>query len=376
MDSINKKTLSVGIVAVVLVYLIVGSVLTYRSEGRTQFVPNGLVIFLVTLPQYFIPNGFDESAYTISYVSPVNVYDSDVFSRNFWSSRGAALATVLSYWGRDNEDFYSSFSFLEGDRLLPLSRAAAGLGFSARTKQFTKIAELQEYINADAKTPLIVYNSYSNTFPRFLTAKVIIGISPKRKEIEFHDFFRGNNVIMKFRDFQALWPEHWIEEDKNKYLVVKPRDLEKALDGLLAREVLNPEEFESYPARLEIMDALEPIWGALFSSTLEENSAEQKRLLQEAISDTAFQSLHPATQVYYISVLARIFMLESDLESAQKVLEIALDLNQGLNGSFPPWGNLAITESPAVFIALGEFQALLGNVVRAEEYFAQAREIQ
>jgi len=330
-----------------------------KTAGKNKFIKLAIGLFLIAV--FFIglilfwankdkkaDNVILGLSYTVPGVPYHGIWNHQGEAAYFSGETAAAVFSVLNYWTPEIAKPIEVDKFFKAERKTGDSVGKESIikyvGLVAKDQYVIKSVvlkqeEIKQYINSEAKTPLLVYLPVSDEEPIELSYNpvvVIIGINENEKKIIVHDFWLGNNREISFAELNKLW-EKIKPKLRNKYLVIQPKNLKEALEKIDAKKV------ESYPARLPLMIKNEAmiknfVIGVAAQDALNYNLANS--FLSKVESDPGFQvDLIPVIQVQVLARLSAIRLQNKDLSAAlsyvNRAIELNHDIDKPLNNGWP-----------------------------------------
>ncbi len=295
----------------------------------------------------------------------------------------AAVASILGYWGDNRfslEDLVERFppdKFFNSEEIYKFfedngyERGKVGW---VGTKEGLAISRIKRYVNLQQNIPIIVYQVQPGTPERYPGIyRVVIGLFDKNEKVVVHDYNFGNNYEIPYADFEKMF-----QSNRGAIMAVWPS---ADLAPSLKRELPAP----SYPKRIEAMDKLGPLLTKRNKVVLLARDGQYGGAIEvqrEIVNDPAFSYFHPAYKVFFLSMLAKYFLLAGQPDETINLINSKiLPLNNNLTEPYADWpdqsdGLTAFGDKMAFpFRLLGQAYLEKGNEESARKNFEQALKI-
>lgn len=318
------------------------------------------------LPDYLIPG-----------VPAITLFSEDAINSPLRSGSAATIVSVLRYWGETPDLQDANDAFFPYNRRVSYGdfiRYAEKFGYTGTVERLPTPRDLKKYLNAQARTPLIVQTSYDTRNPSVVSASVVIGVSERSKTITLHNWTHGNNYEVSFDEFDRLWTSFIPEANRYYYLIIQPKDLEAGLAKLPAAPA-------PYPVRLKAMDSLAMLFSDAAVSVLAEDPATKEYYLKRVMGHPAFNTdLVPWLRVLYRATLAETQIKMGKLDEAKQNIELADAMNHDLDRPFGEWPAYTVLarnkgQIHDVVRVWGAYYAATGDQAKAAEYFKKNDEM-
>jgi len=311
---------------------------------RNRFIK--LIIGLLLITIFFVGsvlfwlNREKKINYTIPGVPYYNIWDHRGEAAYFTGETAAAIFSVLDYWNPGITKPVETDKFFKIERRATNSVGAEDVNnyidLIAKDQYVIKSVvleknEIKQYINPEAKTPLLVYLPISEEQPielSYYPVVVVIGVNEFEGKITVHDFWLGNNREISFDELSKLW-ERKKPEQRNEYFVIQPKNLKEAL------AVINTRKIELYPTRTALMSKNEAmiknyVLGIAAQDMLNYDLANS--FFSKIEGDLGFQNdFIPVLRVQILARLAAIRLQNKDMAGALNYVNKAIDLNQNID---------------------------------------------
>jgi tetratricopeptide (TPR) repeat protein len=306
----------------------------------------------------------------------------------------STILSIMEYWN-PGANSYSQINSIIFDSqqtmvdsvprsfVLDFFNKALGDKYSAELVTLKK-EEIKKYINPEARTPLLVFMPFNvdqSAEINFFPATLIIGLRESENKLIIHDFWLGNNYEITFEEFEKRW-DIIKEEEQNKYVVIRPRNLNEVLSRM------ESERFSPYPERTEVMLKTENMIKnyvlGYVSVGLERETEEVVKYFLNVENDPNFSEWLPNLyKVYTYSFLSGAYLAKDDIIIAKDYAQKAFEINHDLDKPFKDWpGALILTTSSdktgvhcVPWIAMGDIYYKTGEYQKAKENYDEAEKI-
>jgi len=371
----NKKSKLYLVGVVILLFFIIGGGLWYwfktQIYQKTQ-IENKKI-------DYIIPG-----------VPYIGIYNhKDLFS-HIIGDTASAVASILEYWnpGKNNlveisRAFRPRSGVLIGDNSIINFINKTYSDYNVERVNIS-IDEIKNYINPSSRTPLFLFLAIDRNQPLNVTyhpATVLIGIKESEKKLIFHNYWLGNNYEISYDEFNELWGRMRPDE-RNTYLVIRPKNLTEKLKELTSRETI------SYPQRSSIMEKAVNIFKN-YAIGVGGNHLGLNNLaidyFSRVIKDSNFEAYFPPYyKVMVLYQLGELFLKQKDYSNALNYTNKAIELNQNLDKPFKDWPGYEVRSNKPDIIdrisgpyrVLGDIEKELKDFKKAKEAYEKALEIQ
>lgn len=351
-------------------------------------IATGVILFIVKQKGMFQKGSQKQMDYVIPGVPYMGLYN---YHENYnfgygTSDTSAAVAEVMEYWnpGKTN--------LADIDRCFVRNIETSMLGVRACLSKFgdydIQLAhlnndELKNYVNSEAKTPLLFFLPVSLDQPSeitYLPLNLLIGVKKSQNKVILHSYWFGNNYEVSFDDFNKLW-EKTDPRFRNTYLVVQPNNLQDKLKEMNSRKIF------AYPERTSIMNNARKMFNnyALSEGALIIMDYDLAKKYQENIlNDSNFQDYFPPYyKVRLYADMAAADLRDKDYDSAMGHINQAISLNHDLNQPFKDWPGAVFKNrtsenkgvASGVYRILGEIYFATDNLEKAKESYLKALSI-
>jgi len=295
----------------------------------------------------------------------------------------ASVASILGYWGdnrfslKDLTEQFPPDKFFNSEEIYKFfedNGYERGKTGGVGAKEGLAISRIKMFVNPQRNIPIIVYQALPS-FPDlpFGSHRVVIGLFDKNEKVVVHDFNFGNNYEISYADFEKLF-----QPNKGAIMAVWPS---ADLTSSLKRELSPP----PYPKRIEAMDKLGPLLikrNEVLSLVRDGQYDRAIEIQREIVNDPAFSYFHPAYKVFFLSMLAKYFLLAGQPDETINLINSKiLALNNNLTEPYADWpdqieGLTAFEDKMALpFRLLGQAYLEKGNKELARKNFEQALKI-
>lgn len=322
-------------------------------------------------------------SYTIPGVPYIGVHNRVGEQSYVVSDPSAAVMSILEYWNPGKHNFREITNEIRQNIVGGLSTIdhienyILSLGdYTVEQKRLT-IDEIKEYINSKVKTPPFLFLPLTASQPAeppyYYPATVLIGIDEPEQKVIFSSYWLGNNYEISFDEFQIL-QNRMLSDDRNKYLIIQPKNLPTALAKLK-----NLEE-TSYPPRGIIMNETVEMFKNYtvgLGGVIHGSHPVQESYFEDVINNPKFvQFMPPYFKVYTLYKLAEANLaLGRDNEATEYVMR-AIELNHDLDEPFEDFPGFEIRFNvPATTIdrVSGPYR-VLGDIYMKSNEFMAAKE--